>query len=63
MIVKSSEGRVSGLISKVETAGERVYRRLRNDIIFGRLAPAQKLKLEALKELLRHQHQYTAGVA
>ncbi|MGB7855041.1 MAG: GntR family transcriptional regulator [Pseudolabrys sp.] len=50
MIVKSSEGRVSGLISKVETAGERVYRRLRNDIIFGRLAPAQKLKLEALKD-------------
>jgi DNA-binding GntR family transcriptional regulator len=34
--------------SKVETAGEKVYRRLRNDIIFGRLAPAQKLKLEAL---------------
>lgn len=34
----------------VETAGERGYRRLRNDIIFGRLAPSQKLRLEALKD-------------
>jgi DNA-binding GntR family transcriptional regulator len=41
---------VSGSTGKVETVGERVYRRLRNDIIFGRLAPAQKLKLEALKD-------------
>ena len=40
---------MSGSVSKVETVGEKVYRRLRNDIIFGRLAPAQKLKLEALK--------------
>ena len=35
---------------KCETAGEKVYRRLRSDIIFGRLAPSQKLKLEALKD-------------
>jgi DNA-binding GntR family transcriptional regulator len=41
---------VSSLTGKIETVGERVYRRLRNDIIFGRLAPARKLKLEALKE-------------
>ena len=34
----------------VETAGEKAYRRLRNDIIFGRLAPSQKLRLESLKE-------------
>ena len=40
---------MGGSVSKVETVGEKVYRRLRNDIIFGRLAPAQKLKLEALK--------------
>jgi len=33
-----------------ETAGERAYRHIRRDILFGRLAPAQKLKLDALKE-------------
>lgn len=33
-----------------ETVGEKVYRRLRNDIIAGRLAPSQKLRLDALKE-------------
>ncbi len=33
-----------------ETAGERVYRRLRNDIVFGRLAPSEKLKLGRLKD-------------
>ena len=41
---------MSSSISKVETVGERVYRRLRNDIVFGRLAPGQKLKLEVLKD-------------
>ena len=35
---------------QVETAGEKVYRRLRNDIIFGRLIPSRKLRLEALKD-------------
>jgi len=34
----------------VETAGEKGYRRLRSDILFGRLAPSQKLRLEALKD-------------
>ena len=33
-----------------ETAGERVYRRLRNDIVSGRLAPSEKLKLGRLKD-------------
>ena len=41
---------MGSVTSSVETAGEKAYRRLRNDIIFGRLAPSQKLRLEALKE-------------
>lgn len=32
-----------------ETIGENAYRRIRSDIIFGRIAPGQKLKLERLK--------------
>lgn len=32
------------------TIGERAYRRIRGDILLGRLAPAEKLKLERLKE-------------
>jgi DNA-binding GntR family transcriptional regulator len=39
-----------GRIATIETAGERAYRRIRADIIFGRLAPAQRLKLDGLKE-------------
>jgi DNA-binding GntR family transcriptional regulator len=35
---------------EAETAGERVYRRLRNDIISGRLEPSEKLKLGRLKD-------------
>ena len=35
---------MSGRVAVLETAGERVYRRLRADIISGRLAPAQRLK-------------------
>ncbi len=31
-------------------ASESSYRRIRGDILFGRLKPAQKLKLETLKE-------------
>lgn len=31
-----------------ETIGERTYRRIRSDIIFGRLAPGQRLRLERL---------------
>jgi DNA-binding GntR family transcriptional regulator len=34
----------------VETIGDNTYRRIRTDIIFGRLAPGQKLKLERLKD-------------
>jgi len=34
----------------METAGEKAYRRIRTDIIFGRLAPGQKLKLDGLKD-------------
>ena len=41
---------MSNVGTAVETAGEKVYRRLRNDILFGRLAPSQKLRLEALKD-------------
>lgn len=32
-----------------ETAGETAYRRIRSDIVFGRLAPGLKLRLERLK--------------
>jgi DNA-binding GntR family transcriptional regulator len=32
------------------SVGEMAYRRIRSDIIFGRLAPGQKLKLELLRE-------------
>ena len=41
---------MTGRLANIETAGERVYRRLRADIIFGRLAPSQRLKLEVIKE-------------
>lgn len=37
-------------ISDAETVGDDGYRRIRSDIIFGRLQPDQKLRLEALKE-------------
>jgi GntR family transcriptional regulator, carbon starvation induced regulator len=33
-----------------ETVGDDGYRRIRTDIIFGRLPPAQKLRLEAMRE-------------
>lgn len=35
--------------SEKETTGERVWRRIRSDILFGRLKPGQKLRLEQLK--------------
>ncbi|MGQ2906698.1 MAG: GntR family transcriptional regulator [Aliihoeflea sp.] len=38
------------LEASVETIGDNTYRRIRTDIIFGRLAPGQKLKLERLKD-------------
>lgn len=37
-------------LGEAETAGERVYRRLRNDIVSGRLAPSEKLRLGRLKD-------------
>jgi DNA-binding GntR family transcriptional regulator len=37
-------------MSAVETAGEAAYKRIRADILFGRLAPGRKLKLELLRE-------------
>ena len=33
-----------------ETAGEKAYRRIRDDIVTGQLAPSQRLKLDGLKE-------------
>jgi DNA-binding GntR family transcriptional regulator len=36
--------------SVTESVGEPVYRRIRADILFGRLAPGRKLKLEAMKD-------------
>lgn len=35
----------------LESVAENGYRRIRADIIFGRLSPAQKLKLDSLKEI------------
>jgi DNA-binding GntR family transcriptional regulator len=36
--------------SAAETAGEKAYRRIRDDIIAGQLEPSQKLRLDSLKE-------------
>jgi DNA-binding GntR family transcriptional regulator len=33
-----------------ETAGEKAYRRIRSDILFGRLEPSQRLRLDDLRE-------------
>ncbi len=41
---------MAGRIATAETAGEKAYRRIRSDIVFGRLPPAQRLKLDGLKE-------------
>ena len=38
------------VFTTAETAGEKAYRRIRTDIVFGRLTPGQKLKLDGLKE-------------
>jgi DNA-binding GntR family transcriptional regulator len=37
--------------SHAETIGDNAYRRIRADIIFGRIAPNQKLKLDGLKDV------------
>ncbi len=34
----------------MQTAGEKAYQRIRSDILFGRLAPGQRLKLDGLKD-------------
>lgn len=36
--------------SDYDSVGEKVYRRIRGDIIFGKLLPAEKLKLDRLRE-------------
>ena len=36
-------------IDEAETAGDDGYRRIRADIVFARLAPGQKLRLDGLK--------------
>ena len=38
-----------GIAPQARTAGESGYRRIRTDIVFGRLAPGKKLKLDRLK--------------
>jgi DNA-binding GntR family transcriptional regulator len=40
---------VTSQFASIESVGERVYRRLRSDILFGRLAPSQRLKLDVMK--------------
>ena len=40
-----------------ETTGEAAYRRLRHDVIFGRLEPGRKLRLDALRD------EYQAGAS
>jgi DNA-binding GntR family transcriptional regulator len=41
---------MASLASTPDTAGENAYRRIRHDIIFGRLPPGSRLRLERLKE-------------
>src|SRR4030095_11096624 len=49
--VRPNPGCAMSLIDKEELAvREDCYRRIRTDIIFGRLAPAHKLRREALRE-------------
>lgn len=44
-----SRGADGGMKAEKEGSGERVWRRIRSDILFGRLGPGQKLKLEQLR--------------
>ena len=37
-------------LHSLETAGEKAYRRIRTDILFGRLQPGLKLRLDSLKD-------------
>jgi DNA-binding GntR family transcriptional regulator len=43
------EGAIPSAVNGKETTGERVWKRIRSDILFGRLKPGQKLRLEQLK--------------
>ena len=36
--------------SDYDSVGEKTYRRIRTDIVFGRLAPSAKLKLDRMRE-------------
>src|SRR5690349_15285707 len=49
---KRLRGDAMSLIEKddADTVGDDGYRRIRTDIVFGKLRPSQKLKLEGLKE-------------
>jgi GntR family transcriptional regulator, carbon starvation induced regulator len=47
---RSKDRLVLESVGDTETVGDDGYRRIRSDIIFGRLQPDQKLRLEALKE-------------
>jgi DNA-binding GntR family transcriptional regulator len=50
---KTDRGGTMSLIEKDETeaVGDDGYRKIRTDIVFGRLRPGQKLKLDGLKEI------------
>lgn len=48
--VAKSRHRMLSITPTAPSVGEAAYQRIRADIIFGRLAPGQKLKLELLRE-------------
>src|SRR5688572_11330565 len=41
---------LASIQTNLESIGENAYRRIRSDIIFGRAAPGQKLRLDRLKD-------------
>ncbi|WP_235981713.1 GntR family transcriptional regulator [Methylobrevis albus] len=41
---------MADVMAQAETIGDNAYRRIRSDIIFGRIAPSQKLRLDRLRE-------------
>ena len=45
------------------SVSEKAYRRIRSDIIFGKLAPGEKLKLERLARGLRRERRHAARTA
>lgn len=46
--MRMGHGSIMGQMSAFETSGDGAYRALRSDILFGRLAPGVRLRLEAL---------------